>query len=76
MCAADTTSLGENAVPLERCGIRMNKLAAIHRLVANALILFRDLKSAESSPWQSLVPRELFLPVARSLSRYCLDSDT
>ena len=54
----------------------MNKLAAIHRLVANALTLFRDLKSAESSPWQSLVPRELFLPVTRSLSRYCLDSET
>ena len=54
----------------------MNKLAAIHGLVANALTLFRDLKSAESFPWQSLVPRELFLPVTRSLSRYCLDSDT
>jgi len=54
----------------------MNKLAAIHGLVANALTLFRDLKSAESSPWQSLVPRELFLPVTRSPSRYCLDSDT
>ena len=53
-------------------GIRMNKL----HLGANALTLFRDLKSAESSPWQSLVPRELFLPVTRSLSRYCLDSDT
>ena len=66
----------ENAVLPERCGVRLNKLAAIHRLVANALTLFRDLKSAESSPWQSLVPRELFLPVTRSLSRYCLDSDT
>ena len=54
----------------------MNKFVAMHRLVANALTLFRDLKSAESSPWQSLVPRELFLPVTRSLSRYCLDSDT
>ena len=54
----------------------MNKFAAIHRLVANALTLFRDLKSAENSPWQSLVPRELFLPVTRSLSRYCLGSDT
>ena len=38
----------ENAVPLERCGIRLNKLAAIHGLVTNALTLFRDLKSAES----------------------------
>jgi len=66
----------ENAVLPERCGIRLIKLAAIHVLVANALTLFRDLKSAESSPWQSLVPRELFLPVTRSLSRYCLDSDT
>ena len=35
----------------------MNKLAAIHGLVANALTLFRDLKNAESSPWQSLMPR-------------------
>jgi hypothetical protein len=66
----------KNDVHPERCGIRLNKLAAIHRLVVNALTLFRDLKSAESSPWQSLVPRELFLPVTRSLSRYCLDSDT
>ena len=66
----------ENAVLPERCGIRLNKFAAIQALVANALTLFRDLKSAESSPWQSLVPRELFLPVTRSLSRYCLDSDT
>jgi hypothetical protein len=49
---------------------------AIHSFSANAPTLFRDLKSAESSPWQSLVPRELFLPVTRSLSRYCLDSDT
>ena len=54
----------------------MNKFLGIQALVANALTLFRDLKSAESSPWQSLVPRELFLPVTRSLSRYCLDSDT
>ncbi len=54
----------------------MNKFFGIQALVANALTLFRDLKSAESSLRQSLVPRELFLPVTRSLSRYCLDSDT
>jgi hypothetical protein len=65
-----------NVVLLERCGISLNKFLGIQALVANALTLFRDLKSAESSPWQSLVPRELFLPVTRSLSRYCLDSDT
>ena len=51
----------------------MNKFAAIQALVANALTLFGDLKSAESSPWQSLVPRELFLPATRSLSRCCQD---
>ena len=27
-------------------------------------------------PWQTLMPRELFQPVTRSLSRYSLDSDT
>ena len=59
----------ENAVHPERCGVRLNKFGAIQALVANALTLFRDLKSAESSPWQSLVPRELFLPATRSLSR-------
>ncbi len=47
----------ENAVLPERCGVRLNKFAALQGLVANALTLFRDLKSAESSPWQSLVPR-------------------
>ena len=47
----------ENAVLPERCGIHMNKFAAIQALVANALNLFGDIKSAESSPWQSLVPR-------------------
>ena len=73
---ADTASLEENDVLLERCGIRLNKFLGIQALVANALTLFRDLKSAESSPWQTLMPRELFLPVTRSLSRYCLDSDT
>ena len=65
----------ENAVLPERCGIRMDKFAAIQTPDANALTLFRDLKSAESFPWQSLVPRELFLPATRSLSRCCLDSD-
>ena len=47
----------QNAVLLERCGIRMNKFVVIQRHGANAPTLFRDLKSAESSPWQSLVPR-------------------
>ena len=64
----------ENDVLPERCGIRMNKFVAIQSFSANAPILFRDLKSAESSPWQSLVPRELFLPATRSLSWCCLDS--
>ena len=64
----------ENSVLPERCGIRMNKFAAVQTLGANTPTIFRDLKSAESSPWQSLVPRELFLPATRSLSRCCLDS--
>ena len=38
----------ENAVLPERCGIRVNKFAAIQALVANALTLFGDLKNAES----------------------------
>ena len=59
----------ENAVHPERCGVRLNKFDAIQALVANALTLFRVLKNAESSLWQSLVPRELFLPATRSLSR-------
>ena len=67
---------GENAVLPERCGIRTNKFGALHTHGANALLVFGHLKSAENSPWQSLVPRELYLPATRSLSRYCLDSYT
>ena len=40
----------------------------------DALAFFRNIKYAESSLRQSLVPRELYLPATRSLSLYCLDS--
>ena len=58
----------ENSVLPERCGIRLDKFLGIQALVANALTLFRDLKSAESSPWQSLMQGEPFLPATRSLT--------
>ena len=54
--------------------IRVNKFAVLPSLGANAPSLFGYLKRAESSPWQSLVPRELDLPATRLLSRCCLDS--
>ena len=47
----------ENSILPERCGIRMNKFAGIQSYASNAPTLFRYLKCAESSPWQSLVPR-------------------
>ena len=58
----------ENSVLPERCGIRMYKLAGLQSLGAFAPTFFRDVKSAESSPWQSLMPGEPFLPATRSLT--------
>ena len=43
-------------------------------LRCDALAFFRNMKYAECSLRQSLVPRELYLPATRSLSLYCLDS--
>ena len=58
----------ENSVLPERCGIRMYKFAGLQSLGAFAPTFFRDVKSAESSPWQSLMPGEPFLPATRSLT--------
>ena len=66
----------ENSVLPERCGIRLNKFAAIQALVANALTLFGDLKNAESPLAIARAKGALSLPATGSLYRYCLDSYT
>ena len=48
--------------------IRVNKFAVLPSLGANAPSMFGYLKRAESSPWQSLMPGEPFLPATRSLT--------